>query len=403
MEEMQLERPAPIDPNGQIFFIHIPKCAGTSLNERLAKQVDEDLVIRSSEHPIATMAEEPKELFTKARLMSGHFPEVVRRMYMPEAQAITGLRDPVKRLRSLIAHGARGVRFRNWMAPFYEDQDVSFLQTKEAQYKFTLRTSQLAYLTPESLAVRPMDGAYVTDQDIKDAIETLQNCACVYTDESFDKFSRALGGLFCDPPVEKTERLNTARKKEPWLEAIDFEALAAHLCPWDVELYREAERRAAETLAALGSPTTAEDYAAWWQDKPQLDRIAVDFGSPYKSHGLGIRRKIPYEGLAETVNSRRMVELAEDSAYLDLRRPKNPTQMTMWLAGGECYDNPPVMSCDGVELQTTASRVVGRVLRHTAKLPPAKDNALPYMRLGLAFKQRPQTPNRGHLVGVAIS
>ena len=98
-----------------------------------------------------------------------------------------------------------------------------------------------------------------------------------------------------------------------------------------------------------------------------------------------------------------MVELAEDSAYLDLRRPKNPTQMTMWLAGGECYDNPPVMSCDGVELQTTASRVVGRVLRHTAKLPPVKDNALPYMRLGLAFKQRPQTPNRGHLVGVAIS
>ncbi len=402
MEQMQLDRPAPIDPNGQIFFIHIPKCAGTSLNERLAKQVDEDLVIRSSEHPIATMAEEPKELFTKARLMSGHFPEVVRRMYMPEAQAITGLRDPVKRLRSLVAHGARGIRFRGWMAPFYDDHDVSFLQTKEAQYKFTLRTSQLAYLTPESLAIRPMDSEFVTDQDIKDAIATLQNCACVYTDESFDKFSRALGGLFCDPPVEKTERLNTAKKKEPWLEAIDFEALAAHLCPWDVYVYREAERRAAETLAALGSPTNAEEYAAWWQDKPQLDQFTVDFGAPYKSHGLGIRRKLP-PALANVTNARRMVELAESSAYLDVRRPANSTEIEILLAGRDCTANPPVISCDGIELKSTATRVLGGVMRHAAKLPPAKDNAPPYLRVGLTFKQPPQSAIRGHLVSVAFS
>ena len=265
-----------------------------------------------------------------------------------------------------------------------------------------LNTSQLTYLIPTSLAGRYPGDSFVTDQDVKDAVETLESCSCVYTDESFDQFSRSLGGLFCDPPVEKTERLNTASNREPWLEAMDLKALAAHLCPWDVEIYREAERRAAETLELLGAPTTPEAYAAWWQAKPQEERVAVDFGAPYKSHGLGIRRKIPY-GLSNVVNSRRMVELAENSAYIDLRRPANPTKMTMWLAGGECFTNPPVLTCDGVELETSATRILGRVVRHSAKLPPAADNAPPYIRLGLAFKERPQSAKRGHVLSVTIS
>ncbi|MEQ8822834.1 MAG: hypothetical protein RIC14_00495 [Filomicrobium sp.] len=94
MAQLELERPAPIDPNGQIFFVHIPKYAGTSLGERLAKQVDEKLVIRSLAYPYDKLAALSAEHFSIVRYMSGHFAEVYRRTYLPSSKAITGLRDP---------------------------------------------------------------------------------------------------------------------------------------------------------------------------------------------------------------------------------------------------------------------------------------------------------------------
>ncbi len=401
MDQIELDRPAPIDPNGQIFFVHIPKCAGTSLGERLAKQVDESLVIRASDFPHNELVNVPAERFAQARYMGGHYAEAYRRKFMPNSQAITGLRDPVKRLKSSIMHGARGVRFRGWMAPLFETHDQSFLMTEEARRNFLSHTSQIMYLLPNAQADLTED-FQLEDSALEKACETLRNCACVYTDESFDEFSRRLGGLFYDPPVERTERLNTASNKEQWIEDLDFAEIANHLCPWDLHVYKEAERRAAETLAALGEPTSPEQYAAWWQKRPQQKRVTVDFGAPYKSQGLGIRRKIPY-GLSSFINSRRMVELAEDAAFIDIRRPENPQKLTMWLSGGECFTNPPVLSCDGVELQSSATKFLGRVIRHTAKLPPAPDNAPPYIRIGLTFKERPASKRRGHLLGLTIS
>lgn len=401
MAQIELERPAPIDPNGQIFFVHIPKCAGTSLGERLAKQVDEKLVIRSSEFPHNELVRLPRQRFEEARYMGGHFAEVYRRTYMPTSQAITGLRDPVKRLKSLIMHGARGQRFRGWMAPLYEHQDPNFLLTDESRRNFLVHVSQVAYLLPNGIADLTPEVS-LSDAALEAAVDTLRNCACVYTDETFDEFSQRLGGLFVDPPVERTERLNTASNKEQWIEDLDMAKLANHLSPWDVHVYNEAEKRAEETLAAFGPPTSAEQYSAWWSQQPQTERVAVDFGSPYKSQGLGIRRKIPY-GFSHVVNSRRMVELAENVAYVDLRRPAKPSKMTMWMAGGECFTNPPILTCDGVELESSTTRILGRVVRHSAKLPRAKDNAPPYIRLGLEFKERAQASKRGHLLSLAIS
>ncbi|MEQ8822811.1 MAG: hypothetical protein RIC14_00380 [Filomicrobium sp.] len=400
MAQLELERPAPINPNGQIFFVHIPKCAGTSLGERLAKQVDEKLVIRSSEYPHDKLAALSAEHFSKVRYMGGHYAEVYRRTYVPSSQAITGLRDPVKRLRSIVRHGARGQRFRSWMAPLYETQDPNFLMTDESRRNFLLHASQVIYLLPNALAdLTPEYG--LSDEAFEKANETLRNCACVYTDESFDEFSRKLGGLFNDPPIERAERLNSAPNKEQWIEDLDFVKIADHLCPWDVHVYELAQQRAAETLAALGNSTSPEQYAAWWQKQPQNKQVAVDFGAPYKSQGLGIRRKIPY-GLSHVVKSRRMVELAENNAYIDVRRPKNSRKLTLWLTGGECFDNPPAISCDGVELQTSATNLAG-VIRHSAKLPRVGDDALPYIRIGLKFKERAATARRGHLLSVTIS
>lgn len=100
--------PAPTAP---LFFVHIPKTAGTSFRESAKKRWGERKVwsdygnTRHSSDPVRLLIHEQRDYFAfqnamqakRVRMLSGHAPVRYYRRIFPAANIITFLRDPIDR------------------------------------------------------------------------------------------------------------------------------------------------------------------------------------------------------------------------------------------------------------------------------------------------------------------
>lgn len=94
-------------PEDVLFFVHIPKTAGTTfrfiLDNRFAPEEISPLEIY---HPHDYRTVEPNDL-RKYRLMRGHIPYIAQQAFPQKPLAMTILRDPVYRVRSLYTFAQR--------------------------------------------------------------------------------------------------------------------------------------------------------------------------------------------------------------------------------------------------------------------------------------------------------
>ncbi|MCF8350599.1 MAG: sulfotransferase family protein [Bacteroidales bacterium] len=111
------------DEKAGLFFLHIPKTAGTTLWKTLSKHFpfrsqlpDRFSIIASGGYPHFHYPLEQSEGTIKyCRFLFGHYPFVFKKLLGNNTKVITFLRDPVKRVVSQMYHlKTREREYRNW-------------------------------------------------------------------------------------------------------------------------------------------------------------------------------------------------------------------------------------------------------------------------------------------------
>src|SRR5687767_786465 len=96
----------PLRKGDQIFFLHIPKTAGTSLIKVLQTQVEPEVLFSLAVSPDMTTQEEIA-LIQKARVVRAHRTYDFLKYFTRRPYVITMLRHPVDRVISNYAHLSR--------------------------------------------------------------------------------------------------------------------------------------------------------------------------------------------------------------------------------------------------------------------------------------------------------
>lgn len=96
--------PAKYEPSDFVFFLHIPKTAGTSVTNILESVFEEDRILAPKQ--FNNVRKHPIEIFERAELVAGHYPhrEVYRRLPKKPNLTMTFLREPVAHFQSLFFH-----------------------------------------------------------------------------------------------------------------------------------------------------------------------------------------------------------------------------------------------------------------------------------------------------------
>ncbi len=117
--------PHVLDDEDILFFLHIPKTAGTSLTQTLTQRLGRRATLTPEQLNQAKL--QPKEVLENARFVYGHFNRTVCTRRMPEAPnfTITFLRDPINHYLSIYKHLQRDPNFSFTTRITLGDRDLS--------------------------------------------------------------------------------------------------------------------------------------------------------------------------------------------------------------------------------------------------------------------------------------
>lgn len=279
----------PFTPDRPLFYLHIPKCGGTSVNTLIRRAFPADGVRWLEYHP--TKLSDNRIGLGRHPCYSGHVVYRFRDLLPPATEVATFLRDPVDRavsafyfFRSL----GRQVLSEHQVTPGLErccDLSLAeFLRAEPHAARVNLGNVQSWMLSqPEMYHVPPW--RTLTRADLDEAKRNLEQAAFVGLTDRLGESVRVLCQT-CDwPPPDAIphENRTTAR---PGVDAVDAATRSAleDLTALDAELYRLGQGLFADALRHARLPVLP----------PAANRAVVTFDGPIPGSGWFDRE--PYPG-----------------------------------------------------------------------------------------------------------
>ena len=207
-----------------VFFIHIPKCAGTSFNVTLKQMYSPEETYQIDNSKYEHSSAEFKQLSSRDKdhltLVSGHMYYGLYSSMPHQVSHITMLRDPVKRLISLYNYGLQTTSV-SWRARMLEEKPtiVDFVR---GHYTNTSDNGIARFLSGHDLAVAAY--GHCGPETANQAIANLNNhfCAIGFL-EDFDQSML----LFKHVLAWKKQPLYKQRNVTPWFRWGDLKLLRA--------------------------------------------------------------------------------------------------------------------------------------------------------------------------------
>ncbi|MCW5774972.1 MAG: sulfotransferase family 2 domain-containing protein [Phycisphaeraceae bacterium] len=279
----------PLGQDDKLYFLHIPKTAGTALRTFLESRFAVDEIC-----PYLTTPEiipHPPSALARYRLFCGHHGMYLPRIIRAEPAIVTVLREPIERCVSHFRHlqattndwlheKVRGKTFEQFVMS--EDGVVELLNF---QTRFLvnddLRRDYYGHSVLRQTDLKALEAKYADPSQLVRATALLDRAAFVGVQERFDDGLRLLSYTFGWPPVTTFPKYNTAKV------AFDPSGLTPaamdrlnELTLLDRALYDHA-RTLFESRLARVTPEAAENaYREAMLARPRLHRVAYGFDQP---------------------------------------------------------------------------------------------------------------------------
>lgn len=255
-----------VDEHKTVIYLHVPKAAGTTLNNVIQRQYPRGTVfILNGQRPHVGWAEFqrlPEGERARFRVVLGHMTFGLHEHLPQPCTYVTILRDPVERLIS--------------MYYYVLQKPLHYLYTTVTTRRMSLADFVRSGLSPEIdncqtrlLAGAPVFGvgpgfAECSGEMLEQAKANLQQFAVVGLCEQFDEslllLKHTLGWKF---PLYQRENVTRGRPVRESISEEELELIAAHN-QWDIELYMHAKNLFEQLIARQGSAFYRELAAFRW-------------------------------------------------------------------------------------------------------------------------------------------
>jgi hypothetical protein len=267
----------PLLPTDTLFFLHLPKCGGTTFGGLLQQMFRRDVDVYANPYRRRELLDAPREELQSYRLIRGHFqyPDVIRKLgFLP--RSVTLLRDPIARF---ISHYQmrKHPRWqpdnppqRAYQAKLNSMSFEQFLECPEL-------TSELANLQYRFLAGFRRDKLGMPVCDFNEPYaRLLDNFEVVGILERFDELLEAFCFVFDFPPVTTFSNQNVSpdRDKRSQFSGELLERVA-ELNQHDLELYALAQHRFEQQRSQIRTEFERHPDGLPMLEQPQ-ERIHLD-------------------------------------------------------------------------------------------------------------------------------
>jgi hypothetical protein len=220
----------------QIFFLHIPKTAGTSLMDILQMQVDPD-DFYSFPDGIENLQPEKMYVAQKARIIRGHRMYDFQKYFTRRPYVITMLRNPYDRIISNYAHLSRInpprlVKIARMTNPERDDSPVSLEEYVSAP---SMQNRLIQFLIGYNGALKKPFNDHLALAKVH-----LENLAFFGLKERFDDSIKLLAYTFGWTPIKIEAKLNIAPSDSKPKISPEAKALMEQFNEPDMEFYQYA-------------------------------------------------------------------------------------------------------------------------------------------------------------------
>ena len=279
----------PLGPGERLYFLHIPKTAGTSLRTFLESRFAVGEVCPHLTLP-ALLPVAPSEL-ERYRLFCGHHGLYIRHLLREEPVTVTVLRDPLERTVSHYRHlvgtpsdwlheRVKGMSFEEFVT---SDLGVSELLNFQCRY-LAFEDIQADYFEHSKLREKRLDvleTKYADPTLLDRALATLDRIACVGIQERFEETLRLISYTLGWPPVTAFPKYNVSEAK---FGAGDLTPRALErvreLTRLDQALYKHAARVFERALASITPEAAERAYERAMAERTRVRTLSMGFDKP---------------------------------------------------------------------------------------------------------------------------
>jgi len=321
-----------------LFFNHIPKCAGTTFINVLSACFHNDAIITGdslTRAGLSSRASEsmslihlPERFLRKARFIGGHFHDLCRRMRCPNAYAVTILRNPVARFKSLITHALRDPRFHTTPAAYLKEDGALDLDHPDARVHVLHSAMMRHFAMPDLPTPTSQAGIHKLYED---ALTTLETYDLVITEDTYDQATAFLSFCLGHAAPYPLPRFNEAYPSQAICPQLppDLESQLRSLIPWEFVFYDHAAQLAQQHWNSFEKRPFAAVHDVLGRITPKDISWLLDWKEPVNHKGWAAR-ELTADPTYPNGTAR---QILEDGASLDvpLEGPANyAARVALW-------------------------------------------------------------------------
>lgn len=287
-----------LGPAGTLYFLHIPKTAGTSYRTYLEDHFDADAICPHL--VVEDLLPRPPSELERYRLISGHHGWFLPGLLRAEPMIVTVLRDPVARSLSHFYH-QRNTKgdwlheiVRDWTFEQYVTSPIGMSELANFQVRhLALDRLQEDYWDHSELRDRDHEALMVKYSDprlLDRAMERTERFAVVGIQERFDETLRLTAHTLGWPPRSAPPRLNPRRTERDEGDLTDRALEQLHrITAMDRALYERAAAGFAARVAGLDEGAVERRYTGAAAALPRVSSVRYGFDRAIMGEGWHVR------------------------------------------------------------------------------------------------------------------
>ncbi|MDQ7013268.1 MAG: hypothetical protein Q9O74_05145 [Planctomycetota bacterium] len=327
-------------PKELLYFLHIPKTAGSALRTFLEDKFSIDNICPYLE--FSALLPQPPSVLGGYRLICGHHGLYLRQMIGAPMRMVTVLREPLGRAVSHYRH-LKATK-DNWLNEWIQDKsfeefvlsDQGVAELLNFQTRFlALDNIQNDYFGHSRLNQKGRAGLerkYGDPAMLRRAIETLDAIDVVGVQDRFSDTLRLVCAEFGWPEVRSFPEYNKGVARFSDSEITDrARSRVVELSGFDEQLYCMASDRVENEIDRLTPEVARDRYTAAMRARPRQSLVRLGFDSPILGDNWFVREKIADGSWARWSGPGRVTTL-------DLPLPCEKPLMLRFFAGAHTMD-----------------------------------------------------------------